>query len=76
MPLPKRRVLPLNRKSPRDFFPWFDPTWRLRRVDDVPVWAISCFYVRQGYRRHGVTSALIAAAVKAAKAAGAPGLEA
>ena len=32
----------------------------LKRVDDVPVWSLSCFYVRKGFRRRGVTSALIA----------------
>jgi GNAT superfamily N-acetyltransferase len=62
--------------TPRDALPWLDKTWRLRRIDDVPVWSISCFYVRKGYRRRGVTSALITAALKAAKAAGAPALEA
>ena len=62
--------------TPRDALPWLDRTWRLKRVDDVPVWSISCFYVRKGYRRRGVTSALIAAAVDAAKRAGAPALEA
>jgi GNAT superfamily N-acetyltransferase len=62
--------------TPRDDLPWLDRAWRLRRVDRLPVWSISCFYVRKGYRRRGVTAALIAAAVKAAKAAGAPALEA
>jgi GNAT superfamily N-acetyltransferase len=62
--------------TPRDALPWLDRTWRLERVDDVPVWSLSCLYVRKGYRRRGVTAALIAAAVKAAKAAGAPALEA
>jgi GNAT superfamily N-acetyltransferase len=62
--------------TPRDALPWMDTVWRLRRFDEVPVWSISCFYVRKGYRRRGVTSALIAAAVKAAKKAGAPALEA
>jgi len=56
--------------------PWLDRAWRLRRIDDVPVWSISCFYVRKGYRKQGVTSALIEAAVKTAKSAGAPALEA
>ena len=46
--------------TPRDALPWLDRTWRLKRVDDVPVWSLSCFYVRKGYRRRGVTSALIA----------------
>ena len=62
--------------TPRDAVPWLDRTWRLKRVDDVPVWSISCFYVRIGYRRQGVTSALIAAALQAAKRAKAPALEA
>src|SRR5262249_3423464 len=62
--------------TPRDALPWLDHTWRLKRVDDVPVWSLSCFYVRIGYRRRGVTSQLIAAALKAAKRAKAPALEA
>jgi GNAT superfamily N-acetyltransferase len=62
--------------TPRDAVPWLDRAWRLKRVDDVPVWSISCFYIRKGYRRRGVSSALIAAALKAAKSASAPALEA
>jgi GNAT superfamily N-acetyltransferase len=62
--------------TPRDALSWLNRSWRLRRVDDVPVWSISCFYVRKAYRKHGVTSVLIAAALKAAKKAGAPALEA
>jgi hypothetical protein len=34
--------------TPRDAVPWLDRTWRLRRVDDVPVWSLSCFYARKG----------------------------
>jgi GNAT superfamily N-acetyltransferase len=62
--------------TPRNTLPWLDRAWRLRRVDDLPVWSISCFYVHKGYRRRGITSALIKAAVKIARAAGAPALEA
>ncbi len=62
--------------TPRDALPWLDRLWRLKRVDDMPVWSLSCFYVRKGYRKRGVTSALIAAALKAAKRAKAPALEA
>jgi GNAT superfamily N-acetyltransferase len=62
--------------TPREAVPWLDRTWRLRRVDDLPVWSLSCLYVRLGYRRRGVTSALIAAALRAARRAGAPALEA
>jgi GNAT superfamily N-acetyltransferase len=62
--------------TPRDALPWLDRAWRLKRTDNLPVWSLSCFYIRIGYRRKGVTSALIAAAIKAAKRAKAPALEA
>jgi GNAT superfamily N-acetyltransferase len=62
--------------TPRGALPWLDLTSRLKRVDDLPVWSLSCFYIRIGYRRKGVASALIAAAIKAAKRAKAPALEA
>ena len=62
--------------TPRDALPWLDRAWRLRRVDEVPVWSVSCLYVRKGYRKQGVTSALIDAALKAARRAKAPALEA
>jgi GNAT superfamily N-acetyltransferase len=62
--------------TPRDALPWLDRAWRLKRVDAASVWALSCFYVRKGYRKRGVTSALIVAALKAARRAKAPALEA
>ena len=62
--------------TPRDALPWLDRTWRFQRVDHLPVWSLSCLYVRKGYRRQGITSALVRAALKAAKAAGAPAVEA
>jgi len=62
--------------TPRDAVPWLDRGQRLKRVDELPVWSLSCLYVRKDYRRRGVTAALIAAAVDAARRAGAPALEA
>ena len=62
--------------TPRDDVPALDAAWRLRRVDDVPVWAISCFYVRKGHRRDGVMGALVRGAVDLARDAGAPAVEA
>jgi GNAT superfamily N-acetyltransferase len=62
--------------TPRDALPWLQRARRLQRVDGVPVWSISCFYVRKGHRRRGVTAALIAAALETARRAGAPALEA
>jgi hypothetical protein len=37
--------------TPRDALPWLDRMWWFQRVDDVPVWSISCFFVRRAYRR-------------------------
>jgi hypothetical protein len=45
-------------------------------VDDLPVWSIGCLRVRVGYRRRGITAALLDGVVVAALAAGAPGVEA
>ena len=42
---------------------------------DDSVWAITCFVVREGYRRRGITYALAAAAVGYARANGARALE-
>jgi GNAT superfamily N-acetyltransferase len=62
--------------TPRDALPWLDRARRLKRVDQLPVWSLSCFYVRIGYRRQGVTSALVSAALRVAKLAGAAAVEA
>lgn len=62
--------------TPRASLPWMDQGGRLKRVDERPVWSLSCIYVRIGYRRQGVTMALIDAALKVAKHAKAPALEA
>jgi GNAT superfamily N-acetyltransferase len=45
-------------------------------IDDRPVWSIGCFRIRVGYRRRGVATALLGGVVEAARAAGAPGVEA
>jgi GNAT superfamily N-acetyltransferase len=62
--------------TPRSELPWLERSSRLPRVDALPVWSLSCFYTRLGYRRRGITSLLIAEAVKHAARAGAPALEA
>jgi GNAT superfamily N-acetyltransferase len=46
------------------------------KIDNIPVWSISCFYIRKGYRKQGISKALISAAIDAATRAGAPALEA
>jgi len=62
--------------TPRADLPWMDGRPDLRRVDEAPVWSISCFYVRNRHRRRGITKALIDAAVAYAAQAGAAIVEA
>jgi GNAT superfamily N-acetyltransferase len=62
--------------TPRAALPWLERAWRLKRVDDLPVWSLSCLYVRKGWRRRGVAAALIRAALQAAKRADAAALQA
>ena len=62
--------------TPRRDLAWLNRKQTLGPIDDVPAWAVSCFYVRRGYRRRGVMTALIVEALKAAKRANAPALEA
>jgi len=49
--------------------------WWFARVDAVPVWSISCFFVRRGYRQQGVMTRLIFTALETAKRSRAPALE-
>jgi GNAT superfamily N-acetyltransferase len=62
--------------TPRAALPYLDQSPRFPRVDDRPVWSVSCFYVRRGYRKQGVMPQLLAAAISAARRARAPALEA
>ena len=45
-------------------------------VDDRPVWSVLCFLVRPGFRRRGVTRALLDGVIGYARYSGACGLEA
>jgi len=62
--------------TPREDLVWLGRRPALAPVDEAPVWCISCFYVRRAYRGRGVPSVLIAAALREARRAGAPALEA
>ncbi len=44
-------------------------------VDDLPVWSVTCFVVRPGFRRQGIARALLAGAVSYGAEHGAPALE-
>ena len=62
--------------TPRNSLPTLELNRQLKRVDDAAVWSISCFYIRKGYRKRGVTTALITAALEMAQRAGAVAVEA
>ena len=61
---------------PRRRLPALDRSHNLARVDGMPVWSASCFFVKRSERGKGISSALIEAALAYAKAKSAPALEA
>lgn len=62
--------------TPRSELPTLNRSRMLAAPDPVPVWSVSCFFVRRGYRGKGIMSALIESAIHFAKGSGAPALEA
>ena len=62
--------------GPRDDFPALDMhTKVLRRVDDLPVWSVVCFFVAKPFRRRGLTGRLLEQAIDYARQQGATILE-
>ncbi|WP_404287440.1 GNAT family N-acetyltransferase [Glutamicibacter arilaitensis] len=62
--------------SPRSQIPLLERSKLIRPVDGVKVWSIICVVVRSGYRRQGVSTAMLEGAVQYAKGLGAPAVEA
>lgn len=61
--------------APREAYPRLDRSRVLARIDDAPVWSISCLFVARPWRRKGVSEALIEAAVAHARPRGAKVVE-
>ena len=61
--------------APRSELHPFAHSRKIPHLDDLPVWSLWCLRVRPGYRKQGVTPALIAGAVDYARASGAPCVE-
>lgn len=57
--------------APREAYPALDRSRVLARIDDLPVWSISCIFVARRYRRHGITPRLLEAACRHAASHGA-----
>ena len=55
----------------------FTVPWKGRDEDpdDAAIWAVTCFYIRKGFRRRGIASALLLAAVEHTRSQGARALE-
>jgi len=62
--------------APRGELGWLAHARYPQPPDDLPVWSIPCFFVRNTHRNRGVMGALIEAAAGVAASAGAPALEA
>ncbi|NOS99785.1 MAG: GNAT family N-acetyltransferase [Phycisphaerales bacterium] len=60
--------------GPRADFPRVERTKALRVEWDETTWAVVCFYIRSGWRRHGVAGALLKEAVNVARRGGARSL--
>ena len=57
--------------APRDIYIGLERSRILKPIDDKPVWSVSCLFVRKDYRRKGVSSVLLRAAVEFAVRSGA-----
>ena len=57
--------------APRQKYPLLENSRVLARIDDKPVWSITCFFVAKPYRGKGVTGQLAKAAVAYARKQGA-----
>lgn len=49
--------------APRETFPALERSRILKKIDDEPVWSISCFFVHKTYRKKGLSLHLLAAAI-------------
>lgn len=61
--------------QPREAYASLERSPTLKRVDDEPVWSVTCFFVRKDHRRTGLMVPLLETAARHAKARGARILE-
>jgi GNAT superfamily N-acetyltransferase len=62
--------------APREAYWRIEHSRSLKRIDDKPVWSITCFFVKKEFRRAGVSHILIRGAVEFAEKNGITTLEA
>jgi len=61
--------------APREVFHRLERSRTLKRIDDRPVWSVVCFFVAKPFRRQGVSTQLLKAAMDYAKGKGAKIIE-
>jgi GNAT superfamily N-acetyltransferase len=57
--------------APREQYPRLGSSRILQPVDEQPVWSVTCFFIARGFRRQGLSTELLKAAVAFARARGA-----
>jgi hypothetical protein len=50
--------------APREHYPVLNNSRVLAKVDDKPVWSITCFFIKKEFRKNNLSSELIKEAVK------------
>jgi len=62
--------------APREVFIRLESSRVLKRIDDKPVWSITCLYIKKSYRRKGISTELIKGAINYCKINGVKIIEA
>lgn len=50
--------------APREVYKRLESSRTLKRIDDKPVWSITCLFIEKSFRRKGISSELIKGAVE------------
>jgi GNAT superfamily N-acetyltransferase len=62
--------------APREKFVRLDKSKVLKKIDDNPVWSVSCIFIAKEFRRQGLSTVLLKAVIKFCKSQGAKIIEA
>jgi GNAT superfamily N-acetyltransferase len=61
--------------APRDNFPVLNRSRVLKKIDEIPVWSVVCFFINKNYRNRGLSVRLLRAAIEYVKQQGGAVLE-
>ena len=62
--------------APREVYKRLESSRVFKRIDDKPVWSITCLFIAKSFRRKGISTELIKGAIEYAKSNGAKIVEA